>query len=62
MSVDQVDQVFSDYSERIVEFDKIVSWSQDEENTAKYRITQGIPATKDDWIGLFKVSGSSGVS
>ncbi|XP_063925586.1 phosphatidylinositol 4,5-bisphosphate 5-phosphatase A-like isoform X2 [Zophobas morio] len=55
----KVDQVFSDYSERIVEFDKIVSWSQDEENTAKYRITQGIPATKDDWIGLFKENFSS---
>ncbi|XP_044269023.1 phosphatidylinositol 4,5-bisphosphate 5-phosphatase A-like isoform X1 [Tribolium madens] len=49
-----VDQVFSDYSERIVEFDKIVSWNQDEENKAKYKITKDIPATKDDWIGLFK--------
>jgi hypothetical protein len=49
------DQVFSDYSERIVEFDKVVSWTQDEENTAKYKITQDIPSTKEDWIGLFKV-------
>ncbi|RZC40415.1 phosphatidylinositol 4,5-bisphosphate 5-phosphatase A-like [Asbolus verrucosus] len=54
-----VDQVFSDYSERVVEFDKIVSWTQDEENTAKYKITQDIPATKEDWIGLFKENFSS---
>jgi endonuclease/exonuclease/phosphatase family metal-dependent hydrolase len=53
------DQVFSDYSERIVEFDKVVSWTQDEENTAKYKITQDIPSTKEDWIGLFKENFSS---
>lgn len=50
------DQVFSDYSERVIEFDKVISWTQDEENTAKYRMTQDVPATKEDWIGLFKVS------
>lgn len=50
-----VDQVFSDYSERVVEFEKIISWDEKEENVAIYRFTKEIPPTKDDWIGLFKV-------
>lgn len=51
-----VDQVFSDYSERVVEFEKILSWDEKEENKAVYRFTKEIPCTKEDWIGLFKVS------
>lgn len=50
-----VDQVFSDYSERVVEFEKISSWNENEENKAIYRFTKDIPPTKEDWIGLFKV-------
>lgn len=50
-----VDQVFSDYSERVVEFEKISSWDEKDENKATYCFTKDIPPTKEDWIGLFKV-------
>lgn len=49
------DQVFSDYSERAVQFEKITHWLEDEENTITYKITQEIPKTKNDWIGVYKV-------
>lgn len=53
------DQVFSDYSEHVVQFDRIRSWEEGEDNKAYYRITKEIPATKDDWIGLFKANFAS---
>lgn len=49
------DQVFSDYSEHVVQFDKVTSWEEGHDNKAYYKVTKDIPATKDDWIGLFKV-------
>ncbi|VEN34936.1 unnamed protein product [Callosobruchus maculatus] len=49
-----VDQVFSDFAERVVEFDKIVSWNDKDENKAIYRLKKEIPPTKEDWIGIFK--------
>ncbi|XP_076262811.1 phosphatidylinositol 4,5-bisphosphate 5-phosphatase A-like isoform X1 [Rhynchophorus ferrugineus] len=48
------DQVFSDYSENVVQFDKIHRWEEGEINKAYYKVTKDIPCTKDDWIGLFK--------
>lgn len=48
------DQVFSDYSEHVVQFDKVISWEDGHDNKAYYKVTKDIPATKDDWIGLFK--------
>lgn len=48
------DQVFSDYSEHVVQFDKIPRWEEGQDNKAYYKVTKDIPATKDDWIGLFK--------
>lgn len=50
------DQVFSDVSEQAVLFEKIPYWLEDEENTITYKITQPIPDTKNDWIGVFKVN------
>ncbi|XP_057672297.1 inositol polyphosphate 5-phosphatase K-like isoform X1 [Diorhabda carinulata] len=49
-----VDQVFSDYSESVIEFDKITSWDVEGENKAYYRLTKGIQENSEDWIGLFK--------
>lgn len=49
------DQVFSDYSERAVQFEKIAHWLEDEENTITYKVTQEIPKTKNDWIGVYRV-------
>lgn len=49
-------QVFSDYSEEAVHFDKIPCWYENEENTVTYRVTREIPANKDDWIGIFRVT------
>ncbi|KAJ8909623.1 hypothetical protein NQ315_002092 [Exocentrus adspersus] len=54
-----VDQVFSDYAERVIEFERIASWNEKEENKAVYRITKDIIPTKEDWIGLFKENFSS---
>lgn len=51
-----VDQVFSDYSESVIEFDKINSWDEEGENKAYYRRTKEIRESAEDWIGLFKVS------
>lgn len=51
-----VPQVFSDYAERVIEFEKIISWNEKEENKAVYRVTKDILHTKEDWIGLFKVN------
>ncbi|XP_066261880.1 phosphatidylinositol 4,5-bisphosphate 5-phosphatase A-like isoform X1 [Euwallacea similis] len=48
------DKVFSDYSEHVVQFDKVSSWEEGEENKAFYKVTKEVPPTKDDWIGLFK--------
>ncbi|XP_048521928.1 phosphatidylinositol 4,5-bisphosphate 5-phosphatase A isoform X2 [Dendroctonus ponderosae] len=48
------DQVFSDYSEHVVQFDKVPAWEEAQQNKAFYIVTKDIPATKDDWIGLFK--------
>ncbi|KAK9877142.1 hypothetical protein WA026_016886 [Henosepilachna vigintioctopunctata] len=54
------DKVFSDYSESIVEFNKITSWNQEEDNEVVYSVDPWkIPQTKDDWIGLFKENFSS---
>ncbi|XP_050308563.1 phosphatidylinositol 4,5-bisphosphate 5-phosphatase A-like isoform X2 [Anthonomus grandis grandis] len=53
VSAEFVIKVFSDYSEQVVQFDKITSWEEGEINKACYRITKEIP-TKNDWIGLFK--------
>lgn len=49
------DQVFSDYSERAVHFEKIAQWFEDEENVVTYKVTQEIPKTKNDWIGVYRV-------
>lgn len=49
-----VDQVFSDYSESVIEFDKINSWDEEGENKAYYRRTKEIRESAEDWIGLFK--------
>ncbi|KAG5878077.1 hypothetical protein JTB14_006603 [Gonioctena quinquepunctata] len=47
-------KVFSDYSECVIEFDKISQWQNDNENIVFYTITKDVPETTDDWIGLFK--------
>ncbi|KAJ8944803.1 hypothetical protein NQ318_013137 [Aromia moschata] len=49
-----LDQVFSDYGERAIQFEKITSWNEKEDNKAFYRVTKEIPPVKEDWIGLFK--------
>lgn len=46
-------QVFSDYSERVVEFDPITAWTMDEENCADFKMSPGRD-TAGDWIGLYK--------
>ncbi|KAL1501734.1 hypothetical protein ABEB36_007010 [Hypothenemus hampei] len=52
-------KVFSDYSEHVVQFDRVISWEESADNKAYYKITKDIPPTKDDWIGLFKEDFSS---
>ncbi|CAH1958312.1 unnamed protein product [Acanthoscelides obtectus] len=47
-------KVFSDYAERVVEFDKIIAWNEKDENKAIYRLKKELPHTKEDWIGIFK--------
>ncbi|XP_074038341.1 inositol polyphosphate 5-phosphatase K isoform X1 [Leptinotarsa decemlineata] len=49
-----VDQVFSDYSECVIEFDEIGRWDADIDNYVYYTVTKDVPETTDDWIGLFK--------
>lgn len=48
-------QVFSDYSERVVEFDRIDTWQMEEDNTVHYKLSQDARDTSGDWIGLYKV-------
>ncbi|XP_060519246.1 phosphatidylinositol 4,5-bisphosphate 5-phosphatase A-like isoform X2 [Cylas formicarius] len=54
VSAEFIIKVFSDYSECVVQFEKIARWEDGEDNKAYYKITKIIPQTKDDWIGLYK--------
>lgn len=47
-------QVFADYSECLVEFEKIGVWQMEEDNAVNYKISQERD-TSGDWIGLYKV-------
>ncbi|XP_018567291.1 phosphatidylinositol 4,5-bisphosphate 5-phosphatase A-like isoform X2 [Anoplophora glabripennis] len=59
VSAEFIIKVFSEYAERVIEFEKIVSWNEREENKVVYRVTKDILPTKEDWIGLFKDNFSS---
>ncbi|XP_063238865.1 inositol polyphosphate 5-phosphatase K-like isoform X2 [Bacillus rossius redtenbacheri] len=47
-------KVFSDYYERVVEFQPIDTWIIDEENSVSYTLATDVRPTTWDWIGIFK--------
>ncbi|XP_067010509.1 inositol polyphosphate 5-phosphatase K isoform X2 [Anabrus simplex] len=47
-------KVFSDYYERVVEFDPIPTWYIEEENFAMYTLSGDVEPTAWDWIGAYK--------
>nr|CAD7257915.1 unnamed protein product [Timema shepardi] len=47
-------KVFSDYFERMIEFQPLDTWYIDEENYASYTLSGDVEPTMWDWIGVFK--------
>lgn len=48
-------KVFSDYSDRVIEFSPIKKWYINEENIVSFN-AEDIRISDWDWIGVFKVS------
>nr|CAD7447108.1 unnamed protein product [Timema bartmani] len=47
-------KVFSNYFERVIEFQPLDTWYIDEENYASYTLSGDVEHTMWDWIGVFK--------
>nr|CAD7587231.1 unnamed protein product [Timema genevievae] len=47
-------KVFSNYFERVIEFQPLDTWYIDEENYASYTLSGDVEPTMWDWIGVFK--------
>lgn len=50
-----VNQVFEDPSEKIVDFSAISLWQIGEENVIEYTLPHGYEEAENDWIGVYKV-------
>lgn len=50
-----VNQVFDDPSEKIVDFSAISLWQIGEENVIEYTLPHGYEEAENDWIGVYKV-------
>lgn len=50
-----VNQVFDDPSEKIVDFSAISLWQIGEENVIEYTLPNGYEEAENDWIGVYKV-------
>ncbi|KAK7863761.1 hypothetical protein R5R35_011162 [Gryllus longicercus] len=47
-------KVFSDYYDRVVEFEPVNTWYLEEENSASYSLAGDVEPTYWDWIGIYK--------
>lgn len=55
--IDSIDcQVFSDPTQKMVQFDPVENWVIGDENTIRYMMPFELQDAGNDWVGVFKVS------